>query len=375
LRTLAVSLFLVCTVGCGTPEGPIRIGVAGPFSQPRGVSFKQAAQLAEQELNAKGGIDGRRVELVFADDAARDSVAVRVAQGFRADPTIVAVIGHLTSSATIAAVGVYGEESEGAQPLALISPSASSPDLSGVSRYFFRVCPSDLSHGPSLARYARRELGAQTAGVIYVNDDYGRGMRRTFIAEFVQVGGMIVADDPALPSTSSVEPYLSRMRRANGDVDVLVLATEAAMAERIMREMQRLGIRWPIIGGDALVGIQRVGPLAEGVRVTAAYLPDAPGDRNERFVQSYADAFDGQIPDHRGAGAFDIVHLLARAIAEAGSDRRAVRDYLASIGSSRPAFEGVTGSIVFNENGDVAGRSAWVGVVRGGRLITEAVAQ
>jgi len=134
-----------------------------------------------------------------------------------------------------------------------------------------------------------------------------------------------------------------------------------------------LGLRWPVLGGDALAGIQRAGALAEGVRLSAAYLPDAARARNRSFVEAYARAYPGELPDHRGAGAYDIVHLLARAAAEVGTDRRAIRDYLASVGSERPAFDGVTGRIAFDRNGDVAGRDVVIGVVRGGRLLTEAL--
>ena len=370
MRRLPLSLVVLAWVAAcrsGDDPPPVRIGVAGPFSQPRGVSMQQAARLAQREINERGGIGGRPLELVFVDDSARDSVAVRVAQTLLADPSVAAVVGHLTSAATIAAIRVY---ESGSDPVVLVSPSASSPDLSGISPWFFRVCPSDLSHGPRLARYARQDLAARTAGMTYINDDYGRGVRRMFTAEFEKLGGTVLEEDPALPSTPSVEPYLSRMRR-HGTVGVLVLATEARMGELALREMRALGIAWPVIGGDALVGIERMGPAAEGVRISTAYLPDRPGARNEVFVDAYARAYPGQVPDHRGAGAYDVIYLLARAIGEVGRDRRAVRDYLASVGQRRPAFEGVTGTIAFDERGDVPGRAALIGVVRNGRLVTE----
>lgn len=331
--------------------------------------MRQAAQLAAQEINARGGIRGRRLELVLADDSARGSVAVRVAQTLVADRSVVAVVGHLTSAATAAALRVY---EGGDPPVVLVSPSASDPDLSGASPYFFRVCPTDLSHGPRLARWARQAIGARTAGVIYVNDDYGRGIHRAFASEFARLDGTVLEEDPALPSTPSVEPYLSRLRQRGG-VGVLVLAIEAGMAERALSEMARLGLSWPVIGGDALVGIERLGPRAEGVRVSAAYLPDAPGARNQAFVQAYGRAFPGQVPDHRGAGTYDVVGLLAQAVAAVGTDRRDVRDYLAGVGTSRPAVQGVTGTIAFDERGDVPERRAVIGVVRNGRLVSESV--
>jgi len=292
---------------------------------------------------------------------------VRVAERLYADPSVVAVVGHLSSGTTMAAARVYGA---GADPVVMISPSASSPDLSGISPYVFRVCPSDLQHGPRLARFAWQTLGARRAGIIYVNNDYGRGVRGTFAAEFTRLGGTVVEADPYVATTPSLEPYLSRMRR--GGVDILVLAAERPGAELALRELRALGIGWPVLGGDALTGIEADGALAEGVRVSSAYLPDRRDERNGAFVADYARAYQGQRPDHRGAGAYDAVLLIAQAIAEAGSTRPAIRDYLARLGRGRPPFEGVTGTIAFDAKGDVPAKTVVIGVVRNGQLVTQA---
>src|SRR6266850_1621347 len=140
---LAVILSLTAAAcsrgGSGGGSSPIVLGLSGPFSQPRGVSMRQAAELAVKEVNARGGIRGRPLALRVMDDSGRGDVAIRIAQQLADDPAVVAVIGHLTSSASLAAGRVYGEARH---PLLMISPSASSPDLSGVSPYMFRVCPS-----------------------------------------------------------------------------------------------------------------------------------------------------------------------------------------------------------------------------------------
>jgi len=363
---LVTSLWLAsCSQGGGRP---IVVGLAGPFSQPRGVSMQRAAELAVKEINARGGLHGRPLALRVMDDSGRADVAIRVAQALADDPEVVAVIGHLTSGTSLAGARVYGA---GRRPVAMISPSASSADLSGVNPYTFRVCPTDLSHGAQLARYARQTLGARRAGIIYIDDDYGRGLRLSFATEFRRLGGTVVEEDPSLATTASLEPYLARLRQ--GGADVLMLATERGGAELALRDEGRLGLRWPTIGGDALTGIEAAGPVAEGVRVSSAYLADRPGDRNGVFVAAYARAYEGQRPDHRGAGAYDILQLLAtRVFAAAGTDRRAVRDYLARIGTDLPAYEGVTGTIAFDGRGDVPAKSVVVGVVRGGRIVTEA---
>jgi len=344
------------------------VGLAGPFSQPRGASMQHAAELAVKEINARGGVRGRQLALRIMDDSARPDVAIRIARALVDDPSVVAVIGHLTSGSSLAAGRVYGEAR---RPVVMISPSASSPDLSGVNPYVFRICPTDLSHGAQLARFARQTLGARRIGVIYVDDDYGRGLRLSFAAEFRRLGGEVVEEDPALSTTPSLEPYLSRLRQ-NGGVDAVMLATERGGAELALRDMVRIGVRWPALGGDALTGIETAGPIAEGVRLSTAYLGDRPGVRNDRFVEAYGRSYPDERPDHRGAGAYDIVQLLASVFTDVGTDRRAIRDRVARIGLDAPAFEGVTGTIAFDARGDVPAKSVVIGAVRSGRLVTEA---
>ena len=344
------------------------VGLAGPFSQPRGASMQHAAELAVKEINARGGVRGRQLALRIMDDSARPDVAIRIARALVDDPSVVAVIGHLTSGSSLAAGRVYGEAR---RPVVMISPSASSPDLSGVNPYVFRICPTDLSHGAQLARFARQTLGARRIGVIYVDDDYGRGLRLSFAAEFRRLGGEVVEEDPALSTTPSLEPYLSRLRQ-NGGVDAVMLATERGGAELALRDMVRIGVRWPALGGDALTGIETAGPIAEGVRLSTAYLGDRPGVRNDRFVEAYGRSYPDERPDHRGAGAYDIVQLLASVFTDVGTNRRAIRDRVARIGLDAPAFEGVTGTIAFDARGDVPAKSVVIGAVRSGRLVTEA---
>jgi branched-chain amino acid transport system substrate-binding protein len=105
------------------------------------------------------------------------------------------------------------------------------------------------------------------------------------------------------------------------------------------------------------------------VYVTSAFLADRPAAKAQRFVQAYRSRYN-ELPDHRGAMTYDVLYLLKEAIEKAGTDRRAIRDYVATVGMSRPKFEGVSGSIQFDRNGDVVGKEVAVGVVRGGQLVT-----
>jgi branched-chain amino acid transport system substrate-binding protein len=252
----------------------------------------------------------------------------------------------------------------------MVSPTASSPELSGISRYAFRVCPSDLSHGPALARFARQTIGARRAGVLYLNDDYGRGVRQAFAAEFTRLGGVVVEEDPFLPTTASLEPYFSRMKRSG--VDVLMLATDVPGAEQALRELRRQGLQWPVVGSDALVGIEGDGALADGIHISSAYPPDRQGDQNAKFVVDFFRATQGQHPNDVAGLTTDVFQLIAAALDAVGPDRLAIRNYLASVGNGRPPFEGVTGRIAFDSSGDVRGKPLTIAVVRNGRLVAEA---
>ncbi|PYO95212.1 MAG: hypothetical protein DMD62_02560 [Gemmatimonadetes bacterium] len=367
MRRLVVLAALLSLTACsrgglGSTHRPIVVGIAGPFSQPRGVSMRHAAELAVKEVNARGGIRGRPLALRIMDDSGRADVAIGLAQQLVNDPAVVAIIGHLNSTASLAAGRIYGEARS---PVVMISPSASSPDLSGVNRYMFRVCPSDLSHGTRLARYARQALAAKRVGVIFLDDDYGRGLRLSFTAELRRLGGaQVVEEDPMLSTTTSLEPYLARLAQKGG-VDALMLATDRPGAELALREMRRLGVHWTTLGGDALSGIEATGALAEGVRMSVAWLVDQPGDRNAQFVNAYARAYPGERPDHRGAAAYDIVYMLANVLMTT-TDRAEIRDRL-----SRSSYDGVTGKIAFDSNGDVPAKPVVIGTVREGQIVTE----
>ncbi len=350
-------------LACAPDNRPIALGLVGPFSEPRGLSMRLAAELAVAEINRAGGVRRRRLELVVQDDSARPEVAVAAARSLYADRRVVAAIGHLTSATTLAAAPVYG----GRRPLPLISPSASAPAVSDAGPQVFRVCPTDVAHGTALADFATRRLGARSAAILYQNDEYGRGIRGTFAAEFTRLGGRLASDDPYVPDLPSFEPYLRRLQQRGG-ADVLLIAGTAASARRILPTLDTVRIRPRVLGGDALAGLETT-RRAEGVFTSTAYLPDQPGDRNQAFVAAYRAAYGDQSLDHRGAAAYDIVYLLARAIDAVGPSRRRLLPYLAGVGTASPPFDGVTGRIAFDAQGDVPAKAVVLGVVRDGHLV------
>jgi branched-chain amino acid transport system substrate-binding protein len=360
-----LALALLTLAGCAwTSSGPIRIGMAGNFHDPTGAPAYLGAELAVEEVNAAGGIDGRSLELVVRDDHAHKDSAVAVATDlYQSD--VVAVIGHVYSGPTLAAAAVYNA---GADPVVEISPSASAPAVSKAGPYTFRLCPSDFAHGDALAGWVHDNLHLSRGAVLYLNDDYGRGVRSTFVRGFRARGGSVEAIDPYLGSTPDVGPYLDDLIH-HERAEFLVVAGYRDDAATILRQARAHGFTGPLLGGDGLEGIQSEGALAEGVYTTAGYMPMLPSRANERFVAAYRRKYpDASAPNSAASGAYDAVHLLRDVIGRVGTDRRRIRDALAQIGTATPAYEGVAGRIAFDSAGDVPSRQVYIGVIRDGAV-------
>jgi branched-chain amino acid transport system substrate-binding protein len=377
-RPSAVLLALALLAGgCRSSNEPIVIGIAGPFSAPNGVSMLRAAELAIDELNVQRRAQGKRpLELAAIDDSASPNYAMQVATRLRDTPEVVAVVGHLNSAATKEAAAIYGAPVGGevpGRPVAHVSPASSSPELSGLGPWSFRITPTDLEFAPRLALWAAEELGSRRAIVLYANDTYGQGVASGFEESFAELGGSVVSRGPYLTEMfnedDDLDAYLVRGLRR--DADAVVIGGQAGAGLRIVRAARRLGYAGPILGADGLTAIKDIGGAeADGVFISSAFLPDRPTEKAQAFVQAYQARYQGALPDHRGAMAYDVVYMLARAIDEVGTDRGSIRDYVAGIGTTRPEFDGVSGLVIFDENGDAVGKEVAVGVVRGGQLVT-----
>jgi branched-chain amino acid transport system substrate-binding protein len=367
-----LTLALLLTGGCRGGGEPIYVGVAGPLSAANGASMRMAVEMAVDEINRANGIGGRRVELVMLDDRADPQVALTVADSLRKDARVVAVIGHVNSAASLKAATIYNAQDARGEPVMHISPASSAPGFTQAGPWSFRITPTDLEFSPVLARGAM-ELGRRRAAVLYANDDYGQGVMTTFERAFRSGGGAVVSADPYLPAVvtrgDELDPYLTRAMRRGADA--LVIGGQADAGLKIVQAARRLGYTGPILGSDGLTGLKDAGASAEGVFVSSAFLPDRPTELARQFVARYRQRYNA-LPDHRGAMAYDIINLLRRAIEEVGTDRKALRDYVATVGADggSAAFEGVSGTIRFDRNGDVVGKEVMLGVVRGGQLVT-----
>ena len=348
--------------GCRQQDDVVRIGVAGSFSDPIGLPMRQAAELAAEEINAQGGINGKRLELGIRDDYSDPDSAVFVASDLY-NSKVSAVVGHLFSGMTLAAAPVYNG---GDDPVVAVSPSSSSPEVTTAGDYTFRVCPSDLAHGTELAHWVRDRLHLTRGAVLYLNDEYGRGVRQTFVSEFTRLGGELESVDPYLGEQPEVGPYLDRMAHGRAP-EFLVVAGNRSEAEEILRQAHKRKLMMPVLGGDGLEGIQDAGELAEGVYLSSPYFPSIPSAANRRFVEAFRRKYKAP-PNQPAAGTYDALYLLKDVIARAGTRRADVRRALAGVGSVTPPFEGVTGTVAFDANGVVPNQNVYIGLVQHGQV-------
>jgi branched-chain amino acid transport system substrate-binding protein len=359
LLCLAVLALLAPLAGCGAGDGTVVFGVASPLETSYGASMRLGVELAQQEVNAGGGIRGRKLELRLRDDGADPRTAIAVADELYADPAVLAVVGHVNSGTMIAAAPVY------ARGLPAVATSATSPAVSRLGEWVFRVASSDSANAVELARLAHRS-GRPTA-VLYSNEGYGRGLAQSFEAALAAAGGEVLQADPYLETTADFSPYLERLKHRGAGL-VFVAGLEDG-AIRIIEQARGLGLQVRFLGGDGLEGLAGRGAPYDGTLVGLLFHPDAsPAAR--AFADRFRTAY-GREPDSFAALGYDATHLLARAAREGGPTRRRIRDHLASVGregGSAP-FTGVTGTVRLDDHGDPAGKAFAVGEIQGGRIL------
>ena len=367
MRKFILGIFLLSVIsfvtGCKKKAPPpkptaIKIAVVGPFTGPLSAdaySILEGVKLAVDEVNAKGGINNMRVEIVTGDDMADPTRAVKVADSLASDRNVLAIIGHYNSSCTIAASYVYNRHG-----VVAISPASTSPRITEAGKYIFRVCPSDAQQGMELGKFATKTLGKRRIAIIYDNDDYGKGLKYCFSMEAKRTGADIVAEIPY------GEDIADRVGRLVGlRPDLIFVACVMSSAAEVCRALHELPLEATILGGDGMISDEfrrRAGPACEGVIHTVFFHPDLPEARE--FVRKYESKY-GHAPGGWAALAYDATSAVLKAMKEGGISREAIRNYMASLGTARPPLHGVSGDIAFDAFGDITGEILFAQVRNG----------
>jgi branched-chain amino acid transport system substrate-binding protein len=364
LLALAPALLLAaCGRGGG---GQVVFALAAPLEQDYGASTRRGAELAVREINAAGGIRGDSLRLELRDDGADKNKAIAIAAELLRDPRVVALAGPVNSGTTMASGPLYNGETDELAGLTLpvLATTATSPDVSRLGDWVFRVASSDSANAVELARVAR--AAAPAVAVLYSNDDYGRGLAAAFRGALLKDGGQVPEIDPYLEDTRDFTPYLKRIQRRG--VGMVFVAGLDGSAARIIAQARGIGLAARFIGGDGLEPLKSKGPAYEGTLVGLLYHRDA-SDPARAFAEAYRRAYNAEA-DPFAAAAYDAVKLLAAAAGANGPTREGIQRYLRRLGQEGgpEPFVGATGTIRFDDNGDPLQKAFAVGSIQNGTL-------
>ena len=332
-------------------KGDIVIAAVWPWEEQKEVLFGQGVDLALEEIDAGGGVLGRRLRVERYDDHESVNDGRLIAERVSSDPNVVAVIGHLQSYVTVPAAGIYDQAG-----LVMVAPASTSAELTskGYGRVF-RTIFTDRETGEQMADYALAH-GYRRLAIYYVRSQYGRDLANAFEERAAARGATVVARasyDPAQQTSDVTVQQVAREWKEMGP-DAVFLAGEVPQAGPLIASFRRAGMALPVLGGDAMSSpalITRGGGAVEGTVVAAAFSAHDPRPEVQSFVAAFRRRW-GVPPDAGSALGYDAVHVLAKAMEEAGStDPAAV-----AAAMHRVRYAGVTGPIAFTRSGDLLER-------------------
>ena len=356
---LAAALALL--TGCGEQGGSnsdtIKIGVAAPMTGSEaafGEQFRKGAEKAVADINAAGGVNGKKLELVVGDDACDPKQAVSVANDM-ASKGVVFVAGHYCSGSSIPASDVYAESG-----IVQISPGSTNPKLTerGLSNVF-RVCGRDDAQGPIAAGYVAEKFAGKNIAVVDDKSAYGQGLAQEFAKALEAKGMKPVVSESITAGEKDYSALVSRLKQAK--TDVLYFGGYKTEAGLIVRQLREQGLQTILVGGDALVTEEFwaiTGAAGEGTLMT--FGPDPrldPG--NTKLVEEFRAA--KYEPEAYTLYTYAAIQAWAGAANKAGSVEAAKVE--AALRADK--FKTVLGEIGFDAKGDVNAQGyvfyAWTG--------------
>jgi len=332
--------------GAGGNSGPIVVGYYGDLSGRTsnfGQSTKNGVEMAADEINKAGGIDGRQITILSEDDEGRPEKAATVVTKLIDQDRVVALLGEVASGNSLAAA-----PKAQAAKVPMISPSSTNPAVTQVGDYIFRVCFIDPFQGDVMAQFAAKTLKAKTAAIMLdFNSPYSRGLTEFFEASFKKLGGQIVDKQSYTQGDRDYKGQLTAIRSKNPDV--IYVPGYYGEVGVIAKQAKQLGINVPLLGGDGWDSTQLWdlgGDALNGDYISNHYSVDDPSPAIQKFVADYKARY-GNIPDALAALGYDAMKVLGDSIKRAGTtEGPKLRDAIAATKN----FSGVTGNITIDEN-------------------------
>ena len=352
---LTVLAALVSVAGAASAQDMVvKIGHVGPISGSiahLGKDNENGAKMAVEELNAKGVmIGGKKVklELVLEDDAGDPKQGTAVAQKL-ADMKVSGVIGHLNSGTSIPASKIYS-----AAGIPQISPSATNPAFTRAGyKTTFRVVADDVHLGGTLGRYAVSTLKGKSIAVIDDRTAYGQGVAEEFVKAVKKAGGNIVGQEFTTDKATDFMPILTTLKGKKPDI--IFFGGMDAVAGPMMRQMKNLGINAKFMGGDGICSSELAKLAGDGMADGQVVCAEAGGVEGaqkaglDKFNADFKKKFNADVQVY-APYVYDALNVMVAAMVKAGSSEPA--KYLPVLAKT-DGYKGVTGTIAFDEKGDV----------------------
>ena len=324
----------------------VKIGFIGPLTGDYanyGTLCRQAVEMAIDEINAKGGVNGVQIKL-FAEDSEGDSQkALAAMEKLSSSDKVCAIIGPVLTGETFSVA-----ERAQAEGIVVITPSASHKDITNVGDYIFRTTPSDGLQGEVAGKYWADVLGYTKLAVLYAKNDYSQGLYESMSEAFEQEGGKVVAAETFMVGDKDFKTQLTKLK--NTDAQAIYLPDYTAEMAQILEQASQLGMDKPFLSGDGFLSEEiysLAGQYTDGVVYTASALVEE-SSRNKEFKDAYAARW-GIGPDSFATNAYDATYILASVIEKVGTGRAAIKSGMEQVKD----FVGVNGIINFASNGDL----------------------
>lgn len=327
-------------------KSEIKIGFIGPLTGDYanyGTLCKQAVEMAIEEQNAKGGINGSQIKL-FAEDSEGDSQkALAAMEKLSSSDKVSAIIGPVLTGETFSVAERAQQEG-----VVLITPSASHKDITLTGDCIYRTTPSDGLQGVVAGKYWAQVLGYKKLAVLYAKNDYSQGLYESMAESFEAEGGKIVATETFMVGDKDFKTQLTKLK--NTDAEAIYIPDYTAEMAQILEQASQLQVGKPFLSSDGFLSEEiynLAGDYTDGVVYTASAQVEESNSAKE-FKDKYTKKY-GVGPDSFATNAYDATNILMSVISSVGTDRKAIKDGMKKVKD----FVGVNGVINFDENGDL----------------------
>lgn len=346
LVAFAVAAFCFAGGSSESTSSEIRIGFIGPLTGDYanyGTLCKQAVEMAVEEQNAKGGVNGVQIKL-YAEDSEGDSQkALAALEKLNNTDKVCAIVGPVLTGETFAVAPVAQ-----ANGIVCITPSASHKDITAAGDCIYRTTPSDGLQGVVAGKYFYQVLGYRKIAVLYAKNDYSQGLYESMSESFTEDGGQIVATATFMVGDKDFKTQLTQLK--NTDAEAIYIPDYTAEMAQILEQAAQLKVGKPFLSCDGFLNEEiydLAGDYTDGIVYTASAKVEE-STLAQDFKAKYTAKY-GVSPDSFATNAYDASYILFSVIEKVGTDRTAIKNGMKEVKD----FVGVNGVINFDEQGDL----------------------